>query len=144
MVLLRDLFGCRRRRVQLVELRVPVEERQVGVAAGPARILEACLPRLTQGIQGLLLTAELSESAGDVVEDYGVVRAQGHGEARLTDSIVGPSHLRVVGSEQRAAPGILRHLSEMRLENLDSLLDEVAEGFFLAERPQGVDDRYVD
>ncbi len=58
-----------------VELRLAVDDGEVRIAAGPGPVVPPGIRGLAQGVEGLGLLAELTEDAGDVVENHRVVRS---------------------------------------------------------------------
>ena len=65
--------------VESLELGIPVQEDQFGVAARPVCVLEAGIPRFGERFQRLCFLVQHAEAAGDIVENRGLGRAKGQG-----------------------------------------------------------------
>src|SRR5690349_17973102 len=78
-----------RLRIKLLELRVAVEAREIGIAARPVRVLVAGVPRLPQRVERFATPVDVGEGTGGVVEHGRFVGPQRHREIRLADRVVG-------------------------------------------------------
>jgi hypothetical protein len=116
---------------------------KVWVVASPHRVPVSRFPGFVQGIQGFRLSLQGAVHASRIVENRGLVGAQGDGQIELAQGVVHSIQFGIVVAHQDARSRILGHMFQVVLERGDEPLGHVAPGFFFAHGAERVHDGHI-